>query len=237
MDRVDSYNLSYKYNNEGLDDKINRLEELEPSRYTDIIGNSEKDAIRYPLYHGLRFNPIDKLESILISGYIYPGNKVPNKFSSYDGTIHYLSGFYNDNENCNKGEYISLIPFYWDDIEFDTFIRSSIYLALRGDVNAIKTIYLKYEDYIKLRNSKRRTINLYSYAYNEYLAKDSISLDNLLYIGIDSRYFNIPGLDVNEVIAKVIELIDAYDIRVPFYDLGTCSKIYQRDNNDELRLG
>ena len=154
-----------------------------------------------------------------------------------DGTTHTLPGYYEDEENCNRGEYISLMPFSFEDIELDTFISSSIYLALRGDIDAKKTFYLKYEDYIKLRNSKRKTNNLYSYAYLEYLAKNDISLDNLLYVGINSRGFNIPGMDVNEVIAKIIELMEFYDIRVPLYDIGTTTKLYQKKSNDEeLRL-
>ena len=191
MERIKSYELSYGIKGENLDDKIDRLDKLESHKYSDIIGDRDIDAIKFPLYHGLRFNPVDKLESIFKSGFIYPGKRVPTSFESMDGTTHTLPGYYEDEENCNRGEYISLMPFSFEDIEFDTFISSSIYLALRGDIDAKKTFYLKYEDYIKLRNSKRKTNNLYSYAYLEYLAKNDISLDNLLYVGINSRGFNI----------------------------------------------
>ena len=235
--RVKRYELSYGIPNESLEDKIIRLEELEPSKYTDIIGNEDEDANRFPLYHGLGFHPLDKLESILIHKFIYPGKMIPTEFESMDGTIHYLPEHYYDEENVHKGEYIGLLPFSWDDIEFDTFIRPSIYFALRGDIKAEKTFYLKFDDYIKLRRSKRRTTNLYSYAYNDYLASDPISIDNLLYIGIDSKRFNIPGMDVNEVIARVIELMEYYQVDVPFYDLGTTKKIFQRESKkDEMGL-
>ena len=96
--RVKRYELSYGIPNESLEDRIIRLEELEPSKYTDIIGDSDKAANRFPLYHGLGFRPLDKLESILIHKYIYPGKKIPTEFESMDGTIHYLGEYYGSNE-------------------------------------------------------------------------------------------------------------------------------------------
>ena len=99
-----------------ISDLKDRLDKLESHKYSDIIGDRDIDAIKFPLYHGLRFNPIDKLESIFKSGFIYPGKRVPTSFESMDGTTHTLPGYYEDEENCSNnacGSYVTVSRSMW----------------------------------------------------------------------------------------------------------------------------
>ena len=202
---------------ETFDEKIERLESLPSKTYFEELKINKDDlemASMFPLYHGLRFNSLEKLESIFKDNYVYCGNKI-NKV------------YYNDIENCNMGEYVSVTP-YSDGVEFNVFVRENIFLVFKGNIEAINTYYLNYEDYVKLRESKRKTNNLYSYAFNEYLVKDSISLDDLLYVGIDSNFFRS---DINEVIEKVTSLMKQYNINADFIDISNNNVIYSGSDN------
>ena len=59
------------------------------------------------LFHALRFQPLEKLESIIKTGYIFPASQVTRKFSSYDGTIKNIH-LYDYDDNCNLGKFVSL---------------------------------------------------------------------------------------------------------------------------------
>ena len=81
--------------------------------------------------------------------------------------------------------------------------------------------------YINAKKKKKNIEynNLYSYSFYEYLVKDRISLDDVLFIGIDSRYYN--G-DYNRTISGVMELMDRYNIKIPFIDIHNNCTIYQK---------
>lgn len=114
---------------------------------------------------------------------------------------------------------------YVDKIEFDIFVRQNLFLAIKGTVKALKTVHLSYDDYFTLKKKNIEYNNLYSYSFYEYLVKDRISLDDVLFIGIDSQYFN--G-DYNKTISGVIELMDRYKIEKPFIDINNNVLIYQK---------
>ena len=199
------YDISYGIN-ETFDDKIKRLESLPMESISDNI-----------LYHGLRFNGVDKFESILKSGFILCGRVVPKSFRSFDGNNKSIILDYHDIENCNNGDYISVMPF-GDNIEYQTFIRENIFLKLSSDIEAICPYYLKYDDYIRLRKSGIQTKNLYSYALHEYMIKESIPIDKILSIGIDTDYFT--G-DLDKTIKQLEKIKRYYNASIPINIRGS----------------
>ena len=195
--------------------------------FSDYTGLSEDNIEKYGihLYHGIRFDAIDRLESILQSGYILPGNKVKKSFTSYDGNTKYMYMSYDD-ENCNMGKYISVMP-EEEGIEFDIFVRENLFLAIKGSVKAIKTTHISYDDYCDLKN---KNDDYYSYAFNEYFVPDSIPISDVLYIGIDSNYFK--G-NIEQTVEEVIKLINAYKIDIPFIDIKNNNEIYRLNSNNK----
>ncbi len=200
--------------------------------YMEETRLSEEQMMKYGylLYHGIRFDDINRFESILQTRKILCGSKVKDSFISYDGTIKELHLSSYDYENCNRGKYVS-VAYFEDDLEFYHFIRRNIFFAIKGSIKAYKTTYMPYEDFVELCKSKVEYKNLYSYAYNEYMVKDEISFDDILYIGIDpSCYARI----TDETISKVIELMKAYDIDIPFINVHTNEVLYCKNNNEEI---
>ena len=213
-------------------DKVAEYENVPLNTYIDSIGLSKDDASRLGimLYHGIRFDAINRLESIFLTGSILCGNRVSSSYKSYDGTTKYLYIDSDSVENCNMGKYISVMP-YEDDLEFNTFVRQNIFFAIKSTIEAYKTIHLSYDDYCELRQSDINYKNLYSYAFNEYLVKDEISLDDVLYIGIDSRYYL--G-DYDKTVSKVKELMRVYEITIPFMDIHTNNELFSYNNDKKM---
>ena len=195
--------------------------------FSEVLGLSNDKIEKYGicLYHGIRFDAIDRLESIFQTGYILPSNKVKRDFVSYDGTVKYLYISNDSDENCNMGKYVSVMP-YEDDLEFNVFVRENLFFAIKGSIKAYKTKHVSFDEYCKIKDSDE----FYSYAFNEYFVENEISLNDINYIGIDSRYFN--G-NYDEMVEKVINLIDFYKINIPFVDERTNSEIY-RLNSEQI---
>ena len=228
------YDISYK-ENDTFEEKINRLEKLPTKTYFEILGideNFKELADMFPLYHGLRFDSINKLESIFKNRCLLCGKKIESSFISYNGTTKYLYINSYSDENCNQGEYISVMPYQDYSIEFNTFVRENLFIVLNGNIPAKNTFYLNYNDYSKLKKLNIKTNNLYSYAFAEYMVKDSISIDDFKYIGIDYRYFK--G-DLDKTIDDVIKLINFYKIDVPFVDISNYHTLYDLNDKQKVR--
>lgn len=217
-------------------DKLARYEKMSLKTYIDYIGLSKDDASRLGimLYHGIRFDAINRLESIFQTGSILCGNRISSSYKSYDGSRKYLYISSDSDENCNMGRYISVMP-YEDSLEFDTFVRQNIFFAIKGTIEAYKTIHLSYDDYCELRQSSINYKNLYSYAFNEYLVSDEISLEDVLYIGIDSRY-HLDNYD--KIVSDVKKLMTVYEITIPFMDIHTNNELfcYNNDKNSNKKI-
>lgn len=175
------------------------------------------------LYHGIRFDSINRLESIFQSKSILCGKKVNPSFISHDGTTKYIFIEYFDDENCNLGEYVSVMPSI-DSLEFEKFVEENIFFAIKASVDALKTTHVSYDEYEELRKNVLSWDRLYSYAWHEYLVKDSISLDDVDCIGIDSRYHD--DEEYNELINSVKKLLEVYKIKIPFKDYRSGEIIY-----------
>ena len=220
MDLDSKYKLSYGVV-ESYEDKIKRLESFPTTTFAEDCDLNDRNRSFYRLYHGLRFNGVDKLESIIKNGYILCGKEIDNTFKSYDGSLKTIRLNNDDFENCNNGKYISvipLIPYDSNNIEFLTFIRENIFLELSNDIEALSTFYLRYDDYIQLRERNIATKNLYSYALYEYMVKNRIPLNKIISIGIDSDYYIGDAIDT---INKVNAIKEYYGIDIPFNDIGS----------------
>ncbi len=182
------------------------------------------------LYHGIRFDTINRLESIFQTGYILPSDKVKREFVSYDGTVKYLYISNDSEENCNMGKYVSVMPFE-DDLEFNVFVRENLFFAIKGSIKVIETTHVSYDEYCDIKN-KDKCDNYYSYAFNEYFVEKGISLDDVIYIGIDSSYFN--G-DYDKTVEDVINLINVYKINIPFVDERTNNEIYRLNTKKTIK--
>jgi hypothetical protein len=101
--------------------------------------------------------------------------------------------------------------------------------SIKETIKAFKTTDVSYDDYCDIKN---KCDDYYSYAFNEYFVENSISLDDIIYIGIDSRYFN--G-NYDEIVEDVINLINVYEIEIPFIDVRTNSEIYKLNNKQLIK--
>ena len=158
------------------------------------------------LYHGIRFqNHLEKLESIFQDKAILAGNYQKN-YSSYS-------------DNCNEGEYISLLSTDGHyDLEYETFIMPNITLVVSPECGAIKTIYLPYKEWGKVK--KKNQSQRYSYAHNEYQVKQIIPLSMVKAIGIPIRYLKTTNQEelINTYLNDIQELMDKYNITLPLVD-------------------
>ena len=190
--------------------------------FSDTLGLSNEQIERYGicLYHGIRFDAINRLESIFQTGFILPGEKVKRKFTSYDGTEKYLYINDDSDENCNKGKYVSVMPDE-DEREFKTFVREHLFFAIKGTIKAFETKHVSYYEYLELKD---KDDNYYSYAFNEYFVEDGISLKDVVYIGIDPRCYRD---NYDETVEEVIKLMKHYKIDIPFIETRSNYELFR----------
>lgn len=157
------------------------------------------------LYHGIRKQKyLEKLENILKEQMILAGKYLPNYYSYID--------------NCNKGEYVSLLKKQRDNpVEYQTFIEENISLIISPTVNAIITKYIDYDTWEYITTNKIKLNNLYSYANGECLVKDFIPINYIKAIGIpyDNIYFQNKYISVDKLIDDIQKLLDKYKLNIP----------------------
>lgn len=158
------------------------------------------------LYHGIRFQKyLEKLENIFKSGKILAGKYIENYC------------YYSD--NCNMGEYVSLLKLTNDNkLAYDTFIGSNISLIVSPVCNAIETKYIDYETWEKIKCEKLN--NIYSYMIGECLCKDYIPINMVKAIGIPySKLKYEKSIEyVNKLLEDICNLMQKYDIKLPIVD-------------------
>ena len=176
------------------------------------------------LFHSLRFQPLEKLESIIKTGYIYPGNQVAREFLSYDGTTKKIQ-LYDYDDNCNLGKYISFMPDEETSMEFAGLIKPYLFLELKRHIPVFKPIYLSYSDYSLLINSNIKTNLVYSYSLYELMTDKPISFNYIKNIGVYSNYYD--G-NISSLISSVKSIMNYYNLIIPFYDYSRNKIIYQK---------
>lgn len=199
-------------NIEILEEKMTKLEQQLPQTFLDIncdIYNYDKLHYIYNfLYHGIRHQKhLEILESIFKDKAILAGNyQENNNYSNYS-------------DNCNEGEYVSLVDINNDyDLEYTTFVKPYITLLISPDCGAIKTIYLPYEEWTEVVG--KNTSNRYSYVHNEYHVKKMIPLSYVKAIGVPARYLRDIGNEekIERYLTDILELMNKYNINLPIVD-------------------
>ena len=108
---------------------------------------------------------------------------------------------------------------------------SNLFFAIKETIKAFETTHVSYDEYCDKKN-KDECDDYYSYAFNEYFVENDISLDDVIYIGIDSSYFN--G-NYDKIVEDVINLINVYEIDIPLVDERTNSEIYRLNSKQIIK--
>lgn len=165
------------------------------------------------LYHGIRFQTyLEKLESIFRDGKILAGR--------------YIKDYYCYGDNCNKGEYVSLLNVQkTDGISFTTFIDENISLLVTPYCDAIETKYVDFNTWDKIKDLKLKQI--YSYLPGECMCKDFIPLEYVKAIGVPYRHLiRTKGRSyADKLIEDIVVLMNKYNISFPIVAPGSCNKI------------
>lgn len=188
----------------------------------DLIDiNEETFNPWFYLYHGIRFqNYLEKLESIFKDKKILAGKYLPDVFSY--------------SENCNKGEYVSLLS-YHNKQAFDVFIKENISLLVSPKCKAYLSKYVDYNTWVEIQNNE--TKNLYSYMEQEYMCKDFVSLDLVRAIGVPYNYYTLTkGIEYADTILEDVKnLIDKYNLNIGIVDTSSCNKILIEPEKNKVK--
>lgn len=173
------------------------------------------------LYHGIR-NQIylEKLENIFKEKKILAGK--------------YIKNYYKYSDNCNKGEYVSLLKTQNTSIlAFQTFIEENISLLITPLCNATETKYVSFYTWEKIKNLNLKQI--YSYMPGECMCKDYIPLEYVKAIGVPyTQLMRTRGKNyADKLLEDIVLLMDEYDISLPIVEPGNGNKILV-SQNDEL---
>jgi len=165
------------------------------------------------LYHGIRNQMyLEKLENIFKEKKILSGK--------------YIKNYYNYSDNCNKGEYVSLLKIQNTTIlSFQTFIEENISLLITPYCDAIETKYVSFYIWEKIKNLNLKQI--YSYMPGECMCKDYIPIDYVKAIGVPyAKVVNERSKEYADNLIKDIELLmQKYNIYLPIVDISRYNQI------------
>lgn len=192
--------------------ELEQLEKEPSEKFIDVCFADEDDnnlsKLHNFLYHGIRFqNYLEKLENIFKCKKILAGKYIEDYHCSID--------------NCNMGEYVSLLPFLGlGSLEFNKFINENISLVVSPLCEAYQTKYVDWPMWLDIRKNNWKLKNLYSYMKGEFMCKDEVSLDLVLAIGIPySTFTRNYGFEyVQKLLSDIDDLIVKYDIDLPIVD-------------------
>lgn len=207
-------------NNYQLEQKLNTTNEFNEYDINEEIPFSyTKDF----LYHGIRFqNHLEKLENIFKERKIYAGK--------------YLKNYYYYTDNCNKGEYVSLLEQTKDNhLAYETFIEENISLLITKAVDAIRTKYVRFDEWLKYKQSKK----YYSYMQGECFVKDYIDISYVKAIGFPyQKFIYLYGeLNTNKLLNDLEILMNKYNINLPIVDTSRYNRIIiNKTNKSYLKL-
>lgn len=196
-----------------IPDYIKQLEKepLEPFCYPDCPSSMQYNIKTGTniLLHGLRYaDPLKYLEGIFQAKKILAGKYLDYRF------------FNQDIDNCNEGEYVSLLESTPNEtLEYSAFIKPYICLFVKPLANAYKAHYISESDFRALKEAKIELKNRYSTIHYEYQVKDFISLDDVVAIGLPRIAFIKNGLEyASSVENAIFSLMDKYDVDIPLVD-------------------
>lgn len=165
------------------------------------------------LYHGIRNqNYLEKLENIFKDKKILAGK--------------YINNYYNYSDNCNKGEYVSLLDCSkTNEISFEVFILENISLLVSPCCDAIMTKYVDFYTWDKIKKLDLRQI--YSYMMGECLCKDYISIEYIKAIGVPyTKMVRDKGYEyMDKLLNDIVLLMIEYDKMIPIVDTSRYNQI------------
>lgn len=177
------------------------LEEFPPLLYDDLY-----------LYHGIRFGTykeqLETIKKILQQG-LLPKNQIPG------------ASFYSD--NCNEGSRVSLLEKVdFDDLEFDTFVKQNMAIIVSPLVEAYKTIYVSYGEWLEIQE-QRNLHNFYSYARHEYQVNGIVPVSMIKGIGIPR--FQMLAQKENPMLyaEELINFCKQLELDIPIVDHAACN--------------
>lgn len=182
------------------------LEEFPPLDYDDLY-----------LYHGIRFGSYK--EQLETAKMILKKGLLPKE---------HLSEPYFYSDNCNDGKRVSLLAKNgFDDLEFETFVKPNISIIVSPLVEAYKTIYVSYGEWLEIVKQKNLH-NFYSYARNEYQVNGIVPVSMIKAIGIP--YFQMlmqkekPLLYAEELATFCSQL----GLDIPIVDHSVCNQYIKK---------
>ena len=209
------------------------IQELENTKMTRTNENEEyslDDNIPFIyqydyLYHGIRNQKyLEILEEIFKTRKILAGKYIKN-YSYYI-------------DNCNKGEYVSLLKFSINNyLSYQTFIEENISLLITPAINAIETKYIDFYTWNIIREQKLLLKNLYSYMIGECFVKDYIDFKYVKAIGFPYYYLiTSKGQDyTNKLLNDLYLLIQKYNINLSIVDTSRYNHILINQKNKLIK--
>lgn len=174
------------------------------------------------LYHGVRFqNYLENFENILKDKRILASKYLKNNMDYSD--------------NCNKGEYVSLLSYQEEGPEYGIFIEENVSFLISPKCNAILTKYVDYTTWTKIKD--KETKQIYSYMNYEYLCKDYVSFDYIKAVGVPYSYYSaIKGIEyADNILRDVIELLEKYSINLPVVDTSSRNRLLFENSKEKNR--
>ena len=188
-------------------------------KYTENDNISFRNMYGF-LYHGIRFQDyLEKLESIFRERKILAGKYIPN--------------YYCYSDNCNKGEYVSVLNVQkTDGITFKTFIDENISLLITPFCDAIETKYVGFNIWNQIKDLNLKQI--YSYLPGECMCKDFIPLEFVKAVGVPYRHLiRTKGRDyADKLVEDIVSLMELYNISLPVVEPGRMNTILSKPNNE-----
>ena len=173
------------------------------------------------LYHGIRNQKrLEILEEIFKTRKILAGK--------------YINNYYNYSDNCNKGEYVSLLKYNKaNHIAYQTFIEENISLLITPAIDATHTKYIDFNTWDIINKQKLSLKNLYSYMIGECLVKDYIDFSYIKAIGFPYQYLvNTKGAYYTKnLLNDLYLLMEKYNIVLSIVDTSKYNHpIYMLEN-------
>lgn len=213
-----SYNSTHLRCDISLPYDVSKLEETKITTtnggniYTELEDISF-ETLYDVLYHGIRFQTyLEKLENIFKEKKILAGK--------------YIKNYYNYEDNCNKGEYVSLLDRNKTNRpSFEAFIEENISLLITPLCNAIETKYVDFQTWTKIKNLNLK--HIYSYLPGECMCKDFISLKYVKAIGVPYRKMieNTSLEYACKLLEDIVSLMEKYKIFLPVVDTSRYNQI------------
>ncbi len=192
--------------------RIEELEQLKMELFSNIHPEVKEelpplDEDTLYLYHGIRFGSYkEQLETakLILKQGILPKNQLSGQ------------SFYS--ENCNDGKRVSLLEKKdFEELEFKTFVAPNISIIVSPLIEAYKTIYVPYEEWIEL-SEQQNLHNFYSYARNEYQVNGIVPVSMIKAIGVPCSGMIMQRENPRMYVTELSSFCENLGLHIPIVD-------------------